>query len=104
MDLGFVRATDMKTSRRVFFPPARDIKEEAVLEVRKELWSNVTLQYIRENCDQLGNQTSTQLTRSQKAGKAKLIARVRKKEIHVSPSDKGMGMVVMDKLTIWLTK
>ena len=59
-DLGFTRSTSMKTSRRVIFPPGRPIKEEAVLEVRKEMWTNLVKQYIEENCDKLSNQMSDQ--------------------------------------------
>ena len=95
VDLGFVRSTNMKTSRRVTFPPGRPIKEEAVLEVRKELWTSLTNKYIEEKCDKLGNQTSDQLSKSQMRGRTKLLDRVRKSEIHVSSSDKGNGVVLM---------
>ena len=34
VDMGFRRNTDMKTSRRIIFPPGRSFKEKVVLEVR----------------------------------------------------------------------
>ena len=46
--LGFMRSTIMKTSRHVILPPARPIKEDAILEVRKEMWINLVKQYV---CD-----------------------------------------------------
>ena len=95
VDMGFMRSTNMKTSRRIFFPPARPMKEEIVLEVRKEMWSSLVKQYIQENCGPQGKQNTDQLTKSQIRGKIKLVTRVRKGEIHISPSDKGNGLVVM---------
>ena len=85
----------MKTNRRIIFPPGRPTKEEAVLEVRREMWTNLTQQYIKEKCDPKGKQITHQLDKSQTRGKLKLTMRVRKGEIHVSPSDKGNGIVVM---------
>ena len=85
----------MKTNRRIIFPPGRPTKEEAVLEVRKEMWTNLTKQYILENCDQTGRQNTDQLDKAQTRGKKKLLMKVMKGQIYVSPSDKGNGIVVM---------
>ena len=38
IDLGFRRSTDMKTSRRIIFPPGRSGKEEAKIETRIAIW------------------------------------------------------------------
>merc|ERR1711867_161661 len=59
------------------------------------MWNNITAQYIKENCDTKGKQRSDQLDKSQLRGKLKLQARVRKKEIYISPSNKGNGIVAM---------
>ena len=96
VDLGHQTCTNMKTSRRIIFPPARTAKEEATLEVRLEMWKEKFKNYMKENCkDNCGEQKTEQLTHQQDRGKMKVIRRVRKGEIHVSPSDKGKSVVVM---------
>ena len=50
--------------------------------------------YIRDNCKEGGRQ-EVNLDKSQSIGRMKINKRVRKREIHVSPSDKGKGVVVM---------
>ena len=47
-DMGNMRNTDMKGSRRVVFPPGRPVKEEAKIETRIGIWKEVILKYIRE--------------------------------------------------------
>ena len=94
VDLGFRRSTDMKTSRRVIFPPGRSGKEEAKIETRIAIWKEVIQRYMRDNCSEEGRQ-EVNLSKSQSIGRMKINKRVRKREIHVSPSDKGKGMVVM---------
>ena len=48
------------------------------------------------NCkDKGGEKKSEQLTQQQDRGKQKVIRRVRKGEIHVTPSNKGKSVVVM---------
>ena len=89
------RCTQMKTSRRVVFPPGRGAKEEAVLETRKAMWQGVADRFMRENCKEDGSMDETQLTTDQVLGRASIRKRVMKKEIHVSCSDKGKGIVVM---------
>ena len=94
MDLGFRRSTDMKTSRRVMFLPGRSGKEEAKIETKIAIWKEVIQRYIRDNCKEGGRQEMN-LDRSQSMGRMKINKRVRKREIHASPSDKGKGVVVM---------
>ena len=55
VDLGFTRSTNMKTSHRIIYPPGRPIKEEAVLEVRKEMWTTIANKYIEENYQPIEN-------------------------------------------------
>ena len=50
---------------------------------------------MKENCDEDGRQNTSQLTKSQRLGKIKLLRRVWKGEIHIEPSDKGKIIVVM---------
>ena len=55
----------MKTNRRVIFPPPRNSKEEALLEVRSQMWSQTFEDYVNENCKEDGVQKNEQLTKSQ---------------------------------------
>ena len=50
VDMGFRRNTDMKTSRRIIFPPGRPVKEEAKIETRLEIWREIMKKYIEEKC------------------------------------------------------
>ena len=95
IDLGYQTCTEQKTSRRVIFPPERPVKEEATLEVRLEMWREELDKYMKSNCDERGTQKVTQLTKAQENGKKKLLRRVLKGEIHISPADKGNSIVVM---------
>ena len=94
VDMGFQRNTDMKTSRRVIFPPRRPAKEEAKIETRLEIWREVVRKYMEEKCKEGGKQ-EVNLEKNQIFGRMKLGKRVRKGEVYISPSDKGKGVVVM---------
>ena len=86
----------MKVNRRIVFPPGRDSKEEAEMEVRKQTWMEIASRYIRDNCKNKGEQDlSKQLTKEQIVGRVKLSKRVAKGELHISSSDKGKRVVVM---------
>ena len=94
VDMGFRRNTDMKTSKSVVFPPGRNVKEEAKIETKYEIWKEVARKYIELNCKEGGKQ-EINLDRSQISGRAKINKRIRSREIYVSPSDKGKGVVIM---------
>ena len=85
IDLGQQQCTDMKTSRRIVFPPARPTKEEVILEVRPEMWKSIFDRFLKTNCKEDGTQNNTQLTKAQEKGKEKLIRRVNKGELSVTP-------------------
>ena len=76
-------------------PPPRPVKEECVLQTRQEAWMEVWRRYVGKECRARGSQEHNQLTKQEIAGKVSLLKRVNAGEIHVSPSDKGKGMVVM---------
>ena len=84
----------MKTSRRVIFPSGRPVKEEAKIETKYEILKEVVAKYIEQNCKEGGKQ-EINLDKSQKSGRVKMNKRVRSREIYVSLSDKGKGVVVM---------
>ena len=94
VNLGQQSCTDMKTNRRVVFPPGRPAKEEAVIEVRNKLWTDIVEEYMRNNCDEKGKQKTKQLDQKQLRGMSKILKRVNKGEINVSPADKGKSLVV----------
>ena len=94
IDLWFRKSTDMKPSRRVIFPLGRPVKEEAKIETRIGIWKEVIQRYIRDKCKEGGKQ-EVNLDKSQSIGRMKVNKRVKNREIHVSPSDKGKGVVVM---------
>ena len=62
VDLGHQQCTDIKTSRRIVFLPARPTKEEAVLEVRTEMWKDMFDTYMKKNCKEDGTQVTEQVT------------------------------------------
>ena len=53
------------------------------------------IRYKTDNCRKAGSQEHLQLTKEESLGKASLVKRVSNGEIHISPSDKGKGLVVM---------
>ena len=95
IDVSQQGCTEMKTSRRVIFPPGRTAKEEATLEVRTNLWREILDSYVAKHCKEDGTQITTQLSHKQERGKTKILKRVMTGEIHVSPADKGKSVVVM---------
>ena len=76
-----VRCTNMKTSRRVYFPPGRPAKEEAGIETRLQIWRDIVRRYREESCNKDGTQKTKQLTHQQMVGRSKILKRVRKAEI-----------------------
>ena len=94
LDMGNMRNTDMKASRRIIFQPGRPVREEAKIETRIGIWKEVIQKYIRDKTEEGGKQIIN-LDNSQKRGREKINKRVMNREIHVSPSDKGNGIVVM---------
>ena len=95
VNLGQQSCTDMKTNRRVFFPPGRPAKEEAMIEVRKRMWTDIVTEYMEANCDAEGKQKVKQLDQRQERGLKKIMRRVNKGGINVSQADKGKSVVVM---------
>ena len=65
IDLGHQPSTDMKTSRRVVFPPARPTKEEATMEVRLAMWKEEISTYVTANCGKNRVQKTQQLSKAQ---------------------------------------
>ena len=87
----------------MIFPSVRPIKEETVLDVRFRMWMQTVKQY-REKETKERVQNTDQLDSSQKHGWKSVEDNVRKSVLHVSPLDKGKGLVVMtrdiyDKMT-----
>ena len=53
IDIGSRRATDMRCNRRVILPKDMTLKEEAMLDVRKEAWLKPVDKFIEKNCDKV---------------------------------------------------
>ena len=63
------------------------------------MWTSIFKDYVKQNCNEKGDQKTDQLTNEQELGRLKLLKRVAKGEIIIMPSDKGKGLVVMTKET-----
>ena len=71
------------------------MKEETVMDVRLGLWIGIVKKFYTEHTKE-GVQNSDQLSKEQMIGRKSVQNKVRKGVLHVSPSDKGKGMVIMD--------
>ena len=96
LDLSKRICTDQKGNRRVFMPRARPIKEECNLRTRKNAWKTEWTKYLLTETRGKGSQDHHQLTPDEIAGRTSLLKRIADGEIHVSESDKGKKVVVMD--------
>ena len=56
IDMGRVRATDMRGNKRINLPPPLDEKKEGVLQMRASLWKTVIDYYKKEFCNIKGKQ------------------------------------------------
>ena len=70
-------------------PDPRLTEEELLLQARKSCWRRATEEYIRENCDEAGNQLESNLSPALTRGIKKLRRRIKEREIVVMESDKG---------------
>ena len=96
LDLSKRMCTDQKGNRRAFMPQARPVKEECCLKTRKEAWKTEWLNCAATETRGRGSQDHHQLTLDEIVGRTSLLKRVAKGDIHVSQSDKGKRVVVMD--------
>ena len=95
----YKRCTSMKGNQRIIFPGGRPAKEEAAMEVRLGMWMAVVKDhYNKETKD--GVQITDQLDRVQMAERKSVQMKVRKGVLHISSSNKGKGLVAMDRHTI----
>ena len=69
--------------------------EETHMEVRRNIWMDTYKRFMEEKCNTKGEQKENFLYVEEIRGKVKLLKRVIKGEINVSPSDKGKRIVVM---------
>ena len=95
INMGRKKATDMPNNRRVFMPPPRPVKEESLLAARKNVWDNVTNDFIGKGCDKDGNQVDCNLIKGQREGLRMLRKRIKEGELVVCKSDKGKRLTVI---------
>ena len=77
-------------------PRARSVKEECTIRTHKEAWKTEWSKCLRTECRNRGSQDHHQLDPEEMAGRTSLLKRVSEGELHITPSDKGKGIVVMD--------
>ena len=93
--------TDQKNNRRVFLPQARPVKEECQLRTRKAAWKAKWSKCMMSVTKGKGCQDHHQLSSDEIAGRNSLRKRGSEGELHVSQSDKGKRIVVMDVQTYY---
>ena len=75
---------------------ARPVREECCLKTRKEAWKAEWPKCTLTEARGRGSQDQHQLSQDEIAGRTSLLKRFADGEIHVSQSDKGKKVVVMD--------
>ena len=96
LDLTKKVCTDQKSNRRVFMPLARPVKEECSLKARKDAWKTEWVRCTAAETRGKGSQDHHQLDQDEISGRNSLLKRIAEGEIHVSQSDKGKRIVIMD--------
>ena len=96
LSMANTRPTGMATNRRILMPGPRPPKEEALLDTRKALWMKESLEYIRTQCNERGDQNTQNMSPAAERGRRKIAKMVRQKVAMVMPSDKGKGVVVVE--------
>merc|ERR1711954_12046 len=82
----------MKDNPRVQLPKPRPAKEERVFESKDAMREQVFKDYVRQNCDEHGNQRVSNLTKQQQRGRKKIKARTKTGEIVNNQTDKSGRM------------
>ena len=95
---GHKRCTKMKGNRRIIFPGGKPAKEEVLMDVRLGMWMGIVKKYYTEETKE-GVQNSDQLTKKQMMGRKSVQLKVKKGQLHISSSDKGKGIISMDRDT-----
>ena len=87
----------MKDNPRVFLPKPRPPGEERIMATKDVLREEAIQSYMKENCNQEGFQKACNLTKQQKRGCQKLIARTKAGEIVINETDKSGNMSVSSR-------
>ena len=93
VDMGRVRATDLRGNKRICLPQPLDPKKEGLLQARAALWKDVIHKYRNEHCRADGKQKQI-LDKELMIGISKLKKRSGKKAEIITVSDKGNDLVV----------
>ena len=88
-----LRVTDLKECSRVTLPKPLPNKEETMIEMRREIHTNIYNTYRKERCNQEGEQKPN-LSPEEQEGLKTLRDRIKKKEILVMKTDKSGKMCV----------
>ena len=87
------RATDLAECTRVTLPKPLPIQEEAKIELRREMHNRIYQEYIKEFCNEHGDQ-KTNLTEGEKRGIKKIKTRVQEGKSIVMKTDKSGKMCI----------
>ena len=93
MDYRKKRATDLKENTKVYLPRPLPTQQEAFAAVRREKWLETHKKYMKENCNEEGNQ-KTNLTPAQERGLRKLRKRIKDGNLMVILTDKSGKLAV----------
>ena len=95
--MGRQRATNMKNNRKVFMPGPAPPRVEAGHCARMEVWQREFGKYMKNNCNNKGEQNESNLTITQQLALKRLSRRVSKNEIVILESDKGKRFVIVSE-------
>ena len=75
-DMTQMRPTDMKLNRRLIMLDAPPTEEELMIQARKSCGRRATEQYIKEHCDDTGNQVESNLSPALARGSQQRVSQV----------------------------
>ena len=96
IDMGRLRATDMKNNRNVYMPRPAGPRAEAELATRHDLWLRSCLNFKNNKCNKDGSQHDSNITPGEQLALKSLTKKVVEKKIVVMQADKGKMLVVVD--------
>ena len=97
LDLRKKRVTDLKDCPRLHLPPARPQDEEVELLTKETLWSKEYLTFRSRNCTDKGILKYDNMTKSERRGYKKLMARRKRGEIVISQTDKSCEITICSR-------
>ena len=88
LDLRKRRVMDLQQNLKVFLPPPLNPMLESGLSIRKQEHLNTFSDYVNNNCDEMGRQVKTSLSKHQRKGLQEIRRRTKEGEVVILESDK----------------